>query len=654
MPSDSPARPYRSHKSPACVICRKRKIRCHVTASGRACRFCEERGIGCGLERRGEIATGTGTATAPTGSEHLLPHAISPTKKRRLDVPESYHGTTTGTALSNLANAPDASPEESSVLMNPTMSEDISALEKYLTSQASSSNPKTRPYNVLPSKISSSSSPIVYLSVQRRRQGLATTQQPGKSQREIMEQILAPHLDEVVALYFTHLHPCFPVIDAPTFQTLWRRDRARISSPTLCAMYASALIFWRRSAALKHVPQPDMAFAWNQHVMAMQDEFLAPGIGTVCAALLDMVGRPVLGILGNIVEVGRTVALAQGLGLHRGEGLGGLEVGVRGRLWWGVVVHDVWSSIAHGTPPLVRSEFADVPFPAVAGEGQQDETDSQHTFTYLCRLTKILGQILPLVYTLQDNGNTPSLRRLECELDQWEADLPAFLQLRSGSVAMACNGTSNLLFCRLSVRLLLARLFLRDVMTSRETQPEEAKPYHQSAVREKASNVIDFVTSLSESQLGEFWLPYVSHLLVSATTILLRCTIESPDPAVRQTCLQRLRSFFAHLLWAKEACSWDLADFTLERCQEPFEKIAAACALQVTEEGLGNSQADVRGEGLAGEDGGEVARRDAGSSNVVEAAGFEDSLPVVDWLEFGIPWDAWDFLEQPLFDAFQA
>lgn len=63
------------------------------------------------------------------------------------------------------------------------------------------------------------------------------------------------------------------------------------------------------------------------------------------AALLDMVGRPVFGIQGNIVDAGRTVALAQSLGLHRDPSQWRArehEKGVRIRLWWGVVVHDAW------------------------------------------------------------------------------------------------------------------------------------------------------------------------------------------------------------------------------------------------------------------------------------------------------------------------
>lgn len=88
--------------------------------------------------------------------------------------------------------------------------------------------------------------------------------------------------------------------------------------------------------------------------------------------------------------------------------------------------------------------------------------------------------------------------------------------------------------------------------------------------------LIKFVTSLKHSHLIEFWLPYTAHLLVSATIILLRCLLESTDLSTKRTCaisLVRLRNRLRH---AKESSEWDLADFCVERCSGPIEKIATA------------------------------------------------------------------------------
>jgi hypothetical protein len=49
----------------------------------------------------------------------------------------------------------------------------------------------------------------------------------------------------------------------------------------------------------------------------LQEEFLAPSIETVEAALIELNGRPIESITGNAINSGRTVALAHILGLNR-------------------------------------------------------------------------------------------------------------------------------------------------------------------------------------------------------------------------------------------------------------------------------------------------------------------------------------------------
>lgn len=271
-------------------------------------------------------------------------------------------GQGTATPSESLAQFPSVagtSPNESSLMLNPPMAEDIEVLEHYLTSHGAARSMIAKPYSVIST---APGKPIVYLTVPRRRQGLRTENEPGRKQREIMENVLGKLRDHVVELYgksstmksrhadrktryFTKLHPCFPVIDEKTFKELWVQDRTRISSPLLCDIYAAALHFWHTSSDLQPYPQPDLSFMYNQAVSALQEDFLESTITTVHAALLDLVGRPVMSISGNIITLGRTVTLAHSLGLHRNPANWRAtehEKNVRVRLWWGVLVHDHW------------------------------------------------------------------------------------------------------------------------------------------------------------------------------------------------------------------------------------------------------------------------------------------------------------------------
>lgn len=151
----------------------------------------------------------------------------------------------------------------------------------------------------------------------------------------------------ILTRYFDYLHPCFPILDEATFSDMWHQRKSRISSTLLCDLYASALVFWDKSEALSHQAnaRPDDQFIWNQAVSALQEDFMAPSTSTINAALLDLIGRPVHSVIGNIVNAGRVVTLAHSLGLHRDPSTWKAtdhEKTIRIKLWWGVLINDYW------------------------------------------------------------------------------------------------------------------------------------------------------------------------------------------------------------------------------------------------------------------------------------------------------------------------
>lgn len=145
--------------------------------------------------------------------------------------------------------------------------------------------------------------------------------------------------------YFDVVHPCFPVIDETSFWSLRRKDPRRISPTLLCDLYAVALAYWDCSKKLRGHSRPDIQFIWNQTVLALRDDFMAPSMATIHAALLDMLGRPIYHITGNIVNAGRTVNLAHSQGLHRDPSkwrVTDSEKKLRTKVWWALVIHDHW------------------------------------------------------------------------------------------------------------------------------------------------------------------------------------------------------------------------------------------------------------------------------------------------------------------------
>lgn len=111
------------------------------------------------------------------------------------------------------------------------------------------------------------------------------------------------------------------------------------------ANLTSSRHLWNTSKELKQHRRPDIVFCWNLAVAALQEDFLSSTVSTVHAAVLDLAGRPVISIPGNISTLGRTVTLAHSLGLHRDPSAWSAsrhEKNVRIRVFWGVAVHDAW------------------------------------------------------------------------------------------------------------------------------------------------------------------------------------------------------------------------------------------------------------------------------------------------------------------------
>jgi hypothetical protein len=93
------------------------------------------------------------------------------------------------------------------------------------------------------------------------------------------------------------------------------------------------------------------------------------------------------------------------------------------------------------------------------------------TFPRLCRLTKLLGELLPMIYSLRPNdaGNWKQIRRTECALDDWVDALPDRLNPTEQSTDRFPNtsGASSLWFCYLSLQLVLNRLAFKVRLLSR-------------------------------------------------------------------------------------------------------------------------------------------------------------------------------------------
>jgi hypothetical protein len=86
-----------------------------------------------------------------------------------------------------------------------------------------------------------------------------------------------------------------------------------------------------------------------------------------------------------------------------------------------------------------------------------------HSFYHLCRLTQILGSILPLIYSLKIRslaGIQKLLRPIEIQLDEWEDSVPRWLRYGNDHFQRSLPGALNLNLCFLAVKMCISRLLL--------------------------------------------------------------------------------------------------------------------------------------------------------------------------------------------------
>ncbi|KAF1939588.1 hypothetical protein EJ02DRAFT_456791 [Clathrospora elynae] len=417
--------------------------------------------------------------------------------------------------------------------------------------------------------------PVVYLTVPRFRTGLPPNSGCGREQLEIVEQIMGPFKREVVELYFKQIHYHFPMLDDETCDVLRAGEFFKVPNNLMCIIYALASPHWSRSETLKMHPRPDSYYVWNKGISATLEDFLSPGMPTIQAAVLDQIGRPSVSIIGNITLCGRTVSLAQTFGLHRDPSKWNItenEKSLRMRLWWCVLVTDQWSSVAYGAPPYVSKGYYDVPRPTVSSlisnKANAQQKQATTCFVHLCGLTELLAEILPFVYQINPDRLQlgREIDRFKHELNDLQAQLPEWPPLPNRP------GTPMLWLSFLSIRLVLARLIFRAAVLDGDGSIGRNR---MDQLRIASSAVLDFVLTLGQTQFLDFWLPYATHLLVHAITVSLRCTVETQDPEIRNTSVSRLECVIAHIRYAHDNYSWDIALYCLERCTEPVAKIAS-------------------------------------------------------------------------------
>ncbi|KAL1859637.1 hypothetical protein Daus18300_009502 [Diaporthe australafricana] len=472
---------------------------------------------------------------------------------------------------------------------------------------------------------------VMFARVRRRPMGQTPNQTVASGKCQVIERIVEPWADELVDTYFRRANACFPLLDEGSFRDQFRRrgggggsgsspsasastsssNSSLISPALLAAVYAHALTFWSQPRRAQGRHCPDGRFVWNQATDALYSELqLSPGMSTVIAVLLDVGGRPSTSMIGNGVLIGSAVSIAHGLGLHRDPGdwagVSDAEKRVRVQIWWALVVHDKWFSLAYGTPPHIQARFHDVPRPRAA--------DGNVVFLALVSLTEVLDAFLVHLYALKSDNRRGAASEFDpgAALCQWEESLSGeSRRLVLQGKDLSIPGASNLRLAYLFVRLLQRRMELDRRRDDDEGQRAGADadplPGRYVHLRRAAEAIVRLVQGLRASQLHDWWLPTTAFIFTSTMAFLLRVALETEKKNTAGSLAESVSLGLANDLLAalrghQQNSGWDLGDVCIAQYADVVEEL----------------------------------RRTTPSANVVGQAGAETAMPLMDWQDFDI------------------
>jgi hypothetical protein len=240
--------------------------------------------------------------------------------------------------------------------------------------------------------------------------------------------------------------------------------------------------------------------------------------------------------------------------------------------------------LAYGTPLQIHHAQHDVPVPAVKDVAETDvglaQNLSSSIFIAFITLTEVLGRYLEHIYHVsKDFPPLPvSTSDFEILLSSWEGKLTDEVRrIVIRGTDINATGAPNLRLAYLAVKLLLKRIQLDLDRVGQPVKQDTDSQYFFQAQR-ASEEMVHLVQELNHFHLCGFWLPVLAFSLTSATTFLLKASLQSVSETGIQTPSFRMaRDMVDTLRRHRRDCSWDLANHCLETCSDIVEKIGNWC-----------------------------------------------------------------------------
>ncbi|WRT69218.1 uncharacterized protein IL334_006202 [Kwoniella shivajii] len=580
-------RPLRSRKNRPCDSCRKGKSRCSIGPQGPPCTHCSETNKSCTFDlappprkpRQSRPDTGTESPDDPssrsfgavvttnsrrnTQSRKRI-RSISESEDTQVRPETSWRRNLRGLSLSTetatqspamsgldvLASAVPSfdnlaeSDYEPHVLTNP-LTDDL--LPIVLDNSSNDDSPKETDRAQVKQISSDPNRPIFV--VLNPKPEVVNTIVPGVQSLAQLRTLLVAHPSAIseasmIQLYQAQIHPAWPILPHGKVE--------HCKPQLLAAVLTSTFSHSKESRSLA-------ALAIGLLIGSSSGQ-TENNLAGVAASVLELGMRPINNCRSSYMQLARTIALAQLLGMHLNPlkwAIPTWEKELRMRLWWCLAIHDSWMSFLNSRPCHIQAYNTTVPLPSLSSvllascAHGSSSSDSARSFIASCRLSELVCRLQAEVGTLGAvSGRSAEQRKEEVEeigkladklLNEWKEHLSTYRPRPTG--------VPSLLLHLLGLRCMLKRIHIEleygfgGMFTPGE---EMLSPFH---------DFVKFLISLSSEELDGYFLNYASHILSSVTSSLIRLTLASssnpPIPAmdVLATLIRTLRVFQSEHKW---------------------------------------------------------------------------------------------------------
>lgn len=368
---------------------------------------------------------------------------------------------------------------------------------------------------------------------------------------DAVEAVVHPHGKAMIDLYFSIVHPSFPILHKNVYLEKYDRTHREISPALLAAVYILALNFWSYSNDLASQPKPDVQTLERLAFKAIDYAVHWPKVSTGEAGLL-LLQRP----KGDSWALSAsTVAVGQDLGLHLDCSNWKIPIwerGLRKRLAWALYAQDTWSSLVHGRPshistanwavkPLMEKDFPENAAEEDEEDGSTEVEKGRLLFCNMISLTRILAEILGTLYSIQaqqelKDASLTSTRLalakakpLQIRLKEWHANLPDPLSMEDVKMRKL-SSTGYLHRGYYATEITLHRRIIRTLAMCNGPQLIDIC---RTAAKARLISTMGFVNRLRPEHLQSFWYfsSKFSFALVGIFQSFLCATAQSKDEA---------------------------------------------------------------------------------------------------------------------------